>query len=110
MKVSTLRLPFVLFLLFINVFCLSIQYGNPSLTVFKNQGQLGIYGRSVSSKDQFRYGESCIQSYFGLISFGDASAEMAQNQSHLLEIFSIDHSVKSQYFFLQEYCTIVYGR
>ena len=100
----------LLFLLFVCESCISIQFGNPSLTLFKNQGELGIYGRSASPKKQFRQGESCIRSYFGLFSLGDASAEVAQNQNHMSEVYSIDYSVKTQYFFLQEYCTVVYGK
>lgn len=90
--------------------CLSIQSGNPSLTVFKNQGVQGIYGKSTSPRYQFKIGESCITSYFGLVSYGDASSEIAQNQANIKEIYSIDHSVKTQYLFLQEYCTLIYGK
>jgi hypothetical protein len=104
------RICFSSLSVFLFVNCLSIQTGNPSLTIFKNQGNLGIYGKLVSPKDQFQSGESCIKSFFGLISFGDASAEAAQSQLHLTEIYSINQSVKTQYFILQEYCTIVYGK
>ncbi len=100
----------VLLLLIFYPGCISIQHGNPSLTIFKNQGNVGIYGKLVSAKEQFRQGESCIESYFGLFSFGDASTEMIQSKFHLKEIYSIDHSIKTQYFFLQEYCTTVYGK
>ncbi len=90
--------------------CISFQEGNPSLTIFQNQGKHAIYGRLISSKDKFREGESCIESYFGLFSFGDASAEAVQTKFRMSEIYSIDHSIKNQYFFLQEYCTTIHGK
>lgn len=101
---------YCLFLLIIHSHCISIQNGYPSLTILKNQGNVGIYGKLVSTKEQYKQGESCIHSYFGLFSAGDASSEMIQSKYHLKEIYSIDHSIKTQYFFFQEYCTTVYGK
>jgi hypothetical protein len=111
MKLSIVRNNiFIVFLGITVIKCLSFQQGNPSFTVFRNHGDVGIYGKFASPKYQFKLGESCIRSYFGLLSFGDASAELAQQKANLTEVVSLDHSVKTQYFFLQEFCTIVYGK
>ncbi|TGN20289.1 TRL domain-containing protein [Leptospira idonii] len=96
-------------LLLTTVGCISIQQGNPSLTVFKNNGSQGIFGKSVSWKDEYKMGEACVSSYAGLISIGDASVESAARASKIKDIYSINHVYKTQYFFLQEFCTLVYG-
>lgn len=100
---------FILASFFININCLSIQFGNPSLTIFKNKTELGIYGKSISNRSVSIIGESCITSFLGLFSYGDASADLAQQQAHIKEIYTINQSVKTQYFFIQEYCTKVTG-
>lgn len=104
----SLEFSITLLLCFSN--CISIQQGNPSLTVIRNHGNLGIYGKAASQGYVFSSSESCIKSFAGLISIGNASNEMAQLKGQIKEIVSIDHSLKTQYFFFQEYCTIVSGR
>ncbi|GBF51369.1 TRL-like family protein [Leptospira ryugenii] len=89
--------------------CISVQNGFPSNTILYNKGIDGVYAKSASSKDNFRVGESCIQSYLGLVSFGDGSAELAKNRAGIKEITSIQRSLKTQFLILQEYCTQVYG-
>ncbi|WP_411824272.1 TRL domain-containing protein [Leptospira sp. 'Mane'] len=90
--------------------CISIQQGNPSLTLLYNRGTNSFAGTSISPKEGFMVGESCITSYFGLFSWGDASAESAARMAKLKEIYSINHVTKTQYLFLQEFCTVLLGK
>ncbi|BDA80642.1 hypothetical protein LPTSP3_g35720 [Leptospira kobayashii] len=80
------------------------------MTMLYNRGTSGFAGTAISSKDDFVIGESCITSYFGLFSWGDASAESAARMAKLKEIYSINHVTKTQYLFLQEFCTVLLGK
>ncbi|WP_246047654.1 TRL-like family protein [Leptospira ilyithenensis] len=80
------------------------------MTLLYNRGTNGFAGTSVAAKDDFVIGESCITSYFGLFSWGDASAESAARMAKLKEIYSINHVTKTQYLFLQEFCIVLLGK
>ncbi|TGK90234.1 TRL-like family protein [Leptospira bourretii] len=97
-------------LVFLILQCLSIQIGNPSMTLFKNKGQEGWYstGKVPSPTDTFV--ESCTTNYFGLVSIGNASLDYVPRQSRPKEIHSLDHYYKNQYFFFQELCLHIVGR
>lgn len=97
-------------LAFLFFHCLSIQIGNPSVTLFQNKGQEGWYspGKVPLATDSFV--ESCTTNYFGLVSLGNASLEYIPRNSRPKEIHSLDHYYKNQYFFFQELCLRITGR
>ncbi|MBM9548170.1 TRL-like family protein [Leptospira sp. 201903074] len=101
-----LGLPLVLFCFH----CLSIQIGNPSVTLLQNKGQEGWHssGKAPSIADKFA--ESCTTNYFGLVSIGNASFDYIPRHSRPKEILSLDHYYKNQYFFFQELCLRITGR
>lgn len=90
--------------------CLSIQIGNPSMTLLQNKGQSGWYtpGKIPVPGDTFV--ESCTANYFGLVSLGNASYDWISKNSRFKEIHSIDHFYKNQYFVFQELCLRVTGK
>ncbi|PKA22554.1 TRL-like family protein [Leptospira sp. mixed culture ATI2-C-A1] len=98
--------PMVLFILQ----CLSIQIGNPSMTIFKNKGQEGWYSPGKVPLPTDTFVESCITNYFGLVSTGNASLDFIPRQARPKEIHSLDHYYKNQYFFFQELCLHIVGR
>lgn len=103
---NLLLLPSVFFMFH----CLSVQIGNPSVTLFQNKGQEGWYspGKPPSASDSFV--ESCTSNYFGLVSVGSASLDYVPRATRPKEIHSLDHYYKNQYFFFQELCLRVTGR
>lgn len=90
--------------------CLSIQIGNPSVTLFHNKGQEGWYSPGKVPTVSDRFAESCTTNYFGLVSIGSASLDYIPRHSRPKEILSLDHYYKNQYFFFQELCLRVTGR
>lgn len=90
--------------------CLSIQIGNPSMTLLQNKGQSGWYtpGKIPIPGDTFV--ESCTTNYFGLVSLGNASYDWISKNSRFKEIHSVDHFYKNQYFIFQELCLRVTGK
>ncbi|EMY70251.1 TRL-like family protein [Leptospira vanthielii] len=90
--------------------CLSVQIGNPSVTLFQNKGQEGWHspGKVPLVTDSFV--EACTTNYFGLVSIGNASLEFIPRHSRPKEIHSLDHYYKKQYFFFQELCLRITGR
>ncbi len=99
---------FIWILLVVN--CITFQYGNPSHTVSLNKGAHGWYSQEQVVGSDHPFGESCIQNYFGLVSFGDARYERIQESVKFKTIFSVDHIYKTQYLFYQELCVRVYGK
>ncbi|PJZ46929.1 TRL domain-containing protein [Leptospira brenneri] len=90
--------------------CISVQIGNPSVTVFQNKGQEGWYSTGKLPLPGDRFVESCTTNYFGLVSIGSASLDYVPRSSRPREILSLDHYYKNQYFFFQELCLRITGR
>jgi hypothetical protein len=66
---------------------------------------------SVSSNQAGnRVGQSCANSYLGLIASGDASVESARRAGGITLITSVDAQTSNILFFWSKYCTIVRGR
>ncbi|TGL86629.1 TRL-like family protein [Leptospira congkakensis] len=103
---KVLLLPLVFFLFH----CLSVQIGNPSVTIFQNKGQEGWYSPGKLPLPNDRFVESCTTNYFGLVSVGNASLDYIPRNTRLKEIHSLDHYYKNQYFFFQELCLRITGR
>lgn len=57
-----------------------------------------------------RVGESCVQSYLGLVAIGDASIEAARRAGGITMISSVDETINSAFIFYTKYCTVVRGR
>lgn len=90
--------------------CISIQVGNPSVTVFQNKGQSGWYSPGKHPLETDSFVESCTTNYFGLVSVGNASLDFTPRATRPKEIHSLDHYYKNQYFFFQELCLRITGR
>ncbi|MCW7469107.1 TRL-like family protein [Leptospira kanakyensis] len=97
-------------LVFSLVHCLSVQIGNPSVTIFQNRGQEGWHSPGKIPVPTDRFVESCTTNYFGLVSLGNASFDFIPRNTRPKEIHSLDHYYKNQYFFFQELCLRVTGR
>jgi hypothetical protein len=103
-----MRWQLTIILLVVN--CLTAQVGNPSSTLFSNNGSHGWFSNGNVIGSDYPFGESCIKNYIGLISFGKANYDEIRTSLKFKTIFSIDHFYKSQYFFFQEMCIRVYGK
>ena len=57
-----------------------------------------------------RTGRACMQSYLGLVAFGDASIEAAKAAGGIKEIVNINYEVKNILGVYGEYCLVVKGR
>ncbi len=57
-----------------------------------------------------RSGASCVQSYMGMISFGDASIKAAAAAGGIQTVKAVDYSELSVFtFFYNRFCTIAHG-
>jgi hypothetical protein len=53
-------------------------------------------------------GRSCAHNLFGLVSFGDASIELAKREAGISTVTTIDHHSTNVVGF-QRFCTVLYG-
>lgn len=56
-----------------------------------------------------RMGTSCIQSYLGLWSTGDAGIRASAAEGGITTIRAVDYKIHNVFFFYMQTCTIVYG-
>jgi hypothetical protein len=70
----------------------------------------GKMGAQADNGAADRTGRACMQSYLGLVAFGDASIEAAKATGGIKEIVSINYEVKNILGVYGEYCLVVKGR
>ncbi|ABZ95793.1 TRL-like family protein [Leptospira biflexa] len=104
-----MKVSICLLWIFFLVNCLSIQIGNPSITLFQNKGQSGWFSPGKAPVPGETFVESCTTNYFGLVSVGNASYDWVSQKKRFKEIHSLDHYYKNQYFFFQELCLRITG-
>src|SRR3954453_3131501 len=82
--------------------CVSMRQPMPGLIYSDTSAGESTTGNSAGN----RVGEACSQSYFGLVSPGDATVEAARRNGGITMISSVDETFKNYFFFYGKYCTV----